>query len=135
MQRVLLAILSSLAIMYVIPFPVYGALYAFAGLRPPTEGTAALFMLSVLVIKVGVATAFVLLYFLALESWARHWIRYAIIWWSMFAVVEVGQAITPDYSWPAAIGGIIAEALYFPLAAFVVFRFLGPRVEPATGVL
>ncbi len=132
MRKILLAIGLSLAIMYVIPFPVYGTLSALTGLQPPTEGSATLFLLSVLVIKVGVAVAFVLLYSLARDSWAGRWMLYALIWWLMFAVVEVGQAITPDYSWLDALGGIVAEAIYFPLAALVVVRLLSPR-KPIDG--
>jgi hypothetical protein len=127
MRSIVLAIGLTLVIMYVIPLPIYGAVSALTGLQPPTEGSPALFMLSALVIKVGVAVAFVLLFYLALDSWAKRWTTYALIWWLMFAVVEVGQAITPDYSWLAAIAGIVAEAIYFPLAAFVVARCLSPR--------
>jgi hypothetical protein len=132
MRKVLLAIGLTLVIMYVIPFPVYGALSAFTELQPPTEGSPALFMLSVLVIKVGVAVAFVLLFYLAHDRWANRWTTYALIWWVMFAVVELGQAITPDYSWLDAAGGIAAEAIYFPLAAFVVARLLRRRA-PVNG--
>ena len=127
MQKILLATGLSLVIMYVIPFPIYGALSALTGLQPPTEGSVALFMLSVLVMKVGVAVAFVLLFYFARDRWVKRWTTYALIWWGMFAVVEVGQAMTPDYSWLAAFGGIIAEAIYFPLAAFVVARLLKPQ--------
>jgi hypothetical protein len=127
MRKILLAVGLVLAIMYVIPFPVYGLLSALTGLQPPTEGSATLFLLSVLIIKIGVAVAFVLLYSLARASWAGRWMLYALIWWLMFAVVEVGQAITPDYSWLDALGGIVAEAIYFPLAALVVVRLLGPQ--------
>ncbi len=127
MRQVVVAIGLALVIMYVIPFPVYGALSALTGLQPPTEGSVALFMLSVLVIKLGVAVAFVLLFYLAHDRWAKRWTTYALIWWVMFAVVELGQAITPDYSWLDAVGGIVAEAIYFPLAAFVVARLLSRR--------
>ncbi len=132
MRKIVLAMGFSLVIMYVIPFPVYGVVSALTGLQPPTEGPVALFMLSVLVIKVGVAVAFVLLYSLARDHWAGRWTAYALIWWVMFAVVEVGQAMTPDYSWLAAIGGIIAEAIYFPLAAYLVARLVRPPVADAT---
>jgi hypothetical protein len=127
MRKILLAVGLVLAIMYVVPFPVYGLLSALTGLQPPTEGSATLFLLSVLIIKVGVAVAFVLLYSLARDSWAGRWMLYALIWWLMFAVVEVGQAVTPDYSWLDALGGIVAEAIYFPVAALVVVRLLRPH--------
>jgi hypothetical protein len=131
MRRVLPTIALTLVIMFVIPFPVYGTLAAFTGMEPPTEGSVAVFMLSVFVIKVGVAVAFVLLFALAYDYWAKRWATYAGIWWGMFAVVELGQAITPDYSWLDAAGGIAAEAIYFPLAALVVAQLLK---RPAAGV-
>ncbi len=71
--------------------------------------------------------AFVLLFSLARSSWAGRWPLYALVWWVMFALIEVGQAVTPDYSWLAAIGGIISEAVYFPLSAFVVARLIGSQ--------
>jgi membrane associated rhomboid family serine protease len=76
--------------------------------------------------KLGVAVAFVLLFFLARDSWIVRWTTYAFVWWVMFALIEAGQAITPDYSWLAAVGGIISEAIYFPLSASVVARLLAP---------
>ena len=42
----------------------------------------------------------------------------------MFAFIEIGQTITPDYAWLAAVGGMISEAIYFPLSAFLVARVL-----------
>ena len=122
MLRRFLTILAVWGIMVVIPFPIYGALSAFTGLEPPTEGTAFQFVLSVVVVKIGVALAFVLLYTLAQNRWAERWWLYAFVWWIMFAVMELGQAIVPDYSWLDAIGGIIAEAIYFPLSALIVVK-------------
>ncbi len=122
MLRRCLTILVVWGIMVVIPFPIYGALSVFTGLEPPTEGSALQFVLSVLIVKVGVALAFVLLFALARGSWAQRWQLYALVWWIMFAVMELGQAIVPDYSWLDAIGGIVAEAIYFPLSAFVVVK-------------
>lgn len=127
MLRRCLTILAVWGIIVVIPFPIYGALSALTGLEPPTEGSALQFMLSVLVVKIGVAFAFVLLYDLARNSWTQRWWLYALVWWVMFAVMELGQAIGPGYSWLDAIGGIIAEAIYFPLAAFIVVKLT--RVE------
>ncbi len=129
MSRILLAIASTLVIMYVVPFPVYGVLSATTGLEPPSDGSVARFALSVLVVKIGVAFSFVLLFFLARESWVGRWITYALVWWVAFTVMELGQAIMPDYSWLDAGGGIIAEAIYFPLAALVVARTLEARSE------
>lgn len=57
MLRRCLTILAVWGIIVVIPFPIYGALSALTGLEPPTEGSALQFMLSVLVVKIGVAFA------------------------------------------------------------------------------
>jgi hypothetical protein len=127
MKRLVPAVGLTLAIMYLVPLPVYGVLSALTGLQPPTGGSPAQFLLGVLVVKLGVAVAFVLLYYLARDRWVGRWRTYAFIWWSMFAVSEVGQAITPEYPWLAALGGIVAEAIYCPLAALVVARLLQPR--------
>ncbi len=37
----------------------------------------------------------------------------------MYVFGEVGQAISPGYTWLMAMGGIISEAVYFPLSAYV----------------
>jgi hypothetical protein len=38
---------------------------------------------------------------------------------------EVGQAIGPGYSWKEAIAGVISEAIYVPLSAYVARRMIG----------
>ena len=53
------------------------------------------------------------------------WKRYALVWWVMFAFMEAGQAILPEYTILDAAGGVVAEAIYFPLSALVVARLLG----------
>ena len=52
-----------------------------------------------------------------------------LFWWLMFALGETGTAIRPGYSWPEAIGGIVAEAIYLPLAAFLTGRLVADRLE------
>ena len=126
-HRILLGIALTVVITFVVPLPIYGTLYALTGLQIPTSGSPAQFMVSVIVMKLGVAVAFVLLFSLARNGWTARWTTYALIWWVMFAFIEVGQAVTPDYSWLAAVGGIISEAIYFPLSAFDVARLLHPR--------
>ena len=83
-------------------------------------------MLGVLVSKAGTAIVFVLLLHFAPESLARRWRLYAALWWTFFFFGEVGQAIGPGYSWLEAVGGIIAETIYCPLAAWVAQRLLRP---------
>jgi hypothetical protein len=78
--------------------------------------------LSVLVSKAGTALAFVGIFALGQETLATQWLAYGLLWWGMYVIGEVGQAIGPGYSWSEAVAGIISETVYFPLAAFVVAR-------------
>ncbi len=129
MQRLMLAILATLAIMYLVPFPIYGGLSMVTDIEPPSPESPGLFMLSVLVVKVGVAVGFVLLFYLGRSRWVEEWKVYSGVWWTMFAIMEIGQAIVPDYTWLDAFGGIIAEAIYFPLSAVVVARLIRPLAD------
>ena len=90
---------------YVIPFVVYAAFSAFGGLQAP-PGSPMRFLVSVAVSKLSHAIAFVLLFRMAGGALAGSWLVYALIWWVMFAVGEVGQAIGPDYSWKEALASV-----------------------------
>lgn len=127
MGRIALSIGLTFVIMNVGAFIAYGTFSALVGLQPPANGSPAQFVLSVFVVKLGLAVGFVLLFHVARETWAGRWTHYALIWWVMFAVTEVGQAIGPNYSWLEAVAGIIAEAIYCPLAALAAVRVLNPR--------
>ena len=120
-----LAFLSTLVIMYVVPLPVYGLMSAIGWVEMPDEGTPGQFMISVLVVKIGVALGFVLLLRAASGVFAPRWLLYGAIWWLMFAIVEIGQAIGPNYSIGDAVGGVIAEVVYFPLSSWATVRLLG----------
>ncbi len=124
MKRTIAAIFLTLVIIFMIPFVVYG-LFATAGLVQTPDGPPGVFLLGILVDKLGVAVAFVLIYRLAREGFAGRWWLYALIWWIMFVFGELGQAPGPDYTWMEALAGVISEAIYFPLAAWVVVRLLG----------
>jgi hypothetical protein len=115
----------TLVIMYFVPLPVYGLISVLWGLEPPGDGSPASFMLAVLVMKVGVSLGFVMIFYLARDAFGGNWRPYALVWFAMFALTEAGQAIGPGYSWMEAIGGIISEAIYFPLSAFLVDRIVG----------
>lgn len=125
MGRIALSVVFTLVIMYVVAFLIYGGFSALVGLQPPRDGSPAQFLLSVLLVKLGLAVGFVLLFYVARETWTGRWMVYALIWWLMFAVTELGQAIGPGYTWTEAGAGIIAEAIYCPLAAFLLARLLG----------
>ncbi len=124
MTRVVLAILIVLLLIFVIPIIIYGSLSALTGLKTPEGASPMMFLLSVFVIKIGTATAFVLLFYIARNTLGGRWLMYAFIWWLMFLVGEIGQAIGPSYSWLEAFGGVISETVYFPLSAFITSRLV-----------
>ena len=127
-MKVFLSIVLTFIIMNVGTFVAYGGASAIFGLQPPTDGSPTQFMLSVLVVKVGMALAFVLLFAPARAFWIGSWLGYTFVWWLMFAIVEIGQAIAPNYSIMDAGAGIVAEAIYFPASAFVTARLLREQV-------
>lgn len=109
----------TLAIIYLVPFVVYAGFSVFGGLQPP-EGSPTAFLLSVLVSKIGTAIAFVLIFYFARDTFGTQWGLYAFLWWLMFVIGEIGQAIGPDYSRQEAVAGIISETIYFPAAALAL---------------
>ena len=130
-RSAILAFISTLAIMYVVPLPVYALMSALGLVEMPDNGTPGQFMISVLVVKIGVALGFVMLLWFAPSVFTARWLLYATIWWLMFAIVELGQAIGPNYSIGDALGGVIAEAVYFPLSSWAAARLLGYRGDTA----
>jgi hypothetical protein len=120
MGRIVLSIILTLAIIYVVPFLVYAIFSATTGLKPPEDVSPLRFLVSVFVTKAGTAIGFVLIFYFTRDSLSGQWLLYAFIWWLMFIIGEVGQAIGPNYSWTAAVAGIISETIYWPLAAFAV---------------
>jgi hypothetical protein len=127
-MRHILSIISTLVIIYIVPFILYAAATVVWDLKPPDDAPAWQFLLGVLVSKTGTAIAFVLIYHFAKAGLDRKWLLYAFIWWVSFAIGELGQAIGPNYTWKEAVIGIISEAIYFPLAAVVIDRLTGARV-------
>ena len=127
----ILAFVSTLVIMYVVPLPVYALMSGIGLVEIPDEGTPGQFMISILVVKIGVALGFVLLLRFASGVFATRWLLYGAIWWLMFAIVEIGQAIGPNYSVGDALGGVIAEAVYFPLSSWATVRLLSHGKDAA----
>jgi hypothetical protein len=124
-MKLFVVLLSVLAIIFVVPFLIYAATSAIIGLETP-GGSPLAFLTSVLISKIGTALAFVLLFYFAKESLSGQWALYAGIWWMMFAIGEVGQAIGPNYSWQEAVAGVISESVYLPLSAYLVNWFIRP---------
>ena len=125
MAKVIKCIFLVLVIIYIVPFLVYSLFSIVAGLRPPEGASPLQFLLSVLVSKVGTSFAFVLILYLARQSLVGRWLGYALIWWVMFIIGEVGQAIGPHYTWKEAIAGMISETIYVPLAAYATNWLIG----------
>ena len=125
MAKVILSILLVLIIIYVVPFLVYGIGSAVAGLKTPEGASPVQFLLSVLVTKIGTAITFVLIFFFARNSLSGQWLLYALVWWLMFVIGEIGQTIGPNYSWKEALAGMISETVYFPLAAYLTNWLIG----------
>lgn len=111
-------------VIYIVPFAVYSSFSMVAGLKPPSESSPLRFLLGVAVSKLGTALVFVLIYFIAGEAFAGSWWVYAVLWWLMFVIDEIGQAIGPNYNWNEALAGIISETIYFPLSAYLVYLLL-----------
>jgi hypothetical protein len=120
MENVMLSIVLVLAIIYLVPFLVYGLGSAVAGLRTPAGVSPKQFLISVLVSKIGTALAFVLIFYLARSALVGQWLLYAFVWWLMFVIGEIGQAIGPNYGWKEAVAGAISETLYLPLSAWLI---------------
>jgi hypothetical protein len=118
-MRIPLAIMAVWAVIFIIPVLVYGLSSAITGLQPPGESPG-MFLLGVAISKFGTAIAFVLIYSLAQDPLRGQWLAYAALWFVMFAIGEVGQAVGPDYSWQEAILGVISEAIYFPASGLIV---------------
>lgn len=119
-----LSVVASFLMMNLVTFMVYSGLAVLVGLQPPDVGSTEQFFISVLLVKVGLAGGFVLLFYVARDVFGRQWVLYATIWWGAYTVIELGQAVGPNYSWLDAAGGIIAEAIYFPASAWVSRRLL-----------
>lgn len=120
-MRALAAVAAVWGILFVVPFVIYGSASALFGLKPPT-GPAWQFLLSVAVTKVGTAAAFVALFVSCRVAWRGHWLQYAGIWFLMFAVSEIGEAVKPAYTVAYAMLGILSEAIYLPLSALMIGR-------------
>lgn len=117
------AIIAVFLTVFLVPVLVYGTLSRLTGLKPPGEDPVA-FLAGVAVSKIGTAIAFVGIWFLARDSLGPLWLAYVALWWVMFVLGEIGQAIGPDYSWSEALGGIVSETIYFPASGLILLWLL-----------
>lgn len=70
---------------------------------------------------------------IARGSLSDRWGLYALLWWVMFVVGEVGQAIGPNYTWKEALAGILSETIYVPFSALVTNWLIGNRQRCLAG--
>lgn len=124
MARLLIAVLSVFAVIFLVPIFIYGFFQTYGGAAIPEGSTPAAFLFGVAVSKAGTAAAFTAIYSLSRPALADRWLHYSAWWWLMLVMGEMGQAIGSDYSWPNAIAGIASESIYLPLSAFVLHRIL-----------
>jgi hypothetical protein len=124
MMLVVWATLAVLAIIYVVPFVIYGIAGALGGVEIPQEASPHRFLLGVLITKAGTAVAFVIVFWLTSAVWTDRWLAYGAIWFVMFAASEIGEAISGRTSTSEAALGILSEAVYAPAAAFVAHVLL-----------
>ncbi len=122
--RIILATIVTLVIFHIVAFAVYGTWSMLTGLQPPTPDSPGTFLLSVFVQKVGHSLAFVLIFYFGRSVFGQRWLLYAFLWWLFSVFGEFGEAIMPAYSVQEACAGVIAEAIYFPLAAFITMRLI-----------
>ena len=126
-SRIALAIVLTLVIFHAVAFAVYGTWSLVTGLEPPTPDSPGTFMLSVFVQKLGHSMTFVLMFYFARAAFGQRWLLYACLWWVLSVFGEFGEAIMPAYSFEDALAGVIAEAIYFPVAAFITMRLIVSR--------
>ena len=125
MAGTLTAIVLVFLTMHLRAFVAYGSFAALFDLPAPAGVTPAQLFQAVFLMKLGLSIAFVLLFRVAREVWVNRWLHYALIWWVMFVLMEIGQAMLPNYSWMEALAGVISETLYCPVAAFITAKLLG----------
>ena len=127
MTKIILNIVLVLAVIYIVPFAVYALATVVTNLKPPEGASPSRFLMSVLVSKIGTAIAFVLIFYFARSALSGQWLLYAFIWWLMFVIGEIGQAIGPNYTWTEAIAGILSETVYLPLSAYLTHWLIGGK--------
>ena len=124
MLRIAPTIALVLIIIYAVPFLVYALFSIVADLKPPGRLAGALSHKRIR-LQTGNGAGVRSIFYIARGSLSEQWLVYALLWWVMFVVGEIGQAIGPNYTWKEAIVGMVSETIYVPLAAYVTNWFLG----------
>lgn len=120
---ILLGCILTLIVIFIVPILIYGLFTFFFGLKEPEKKLK--FFVGVLLQKTGTAIGFVAIFYLGRAYFLDYWLLYGFIWFAMFALTEAGQTFMSNYSKKEAAAGIISEAIYFPLSAFILSRLIG----------
>jgi hypothetical protein len=78
-----------------------------------------------MVTKLGTAVAFVSIFAVSRAIWGPRWLLYAMLWFVMFAFSELGEAVSGRTTKQEALLGVVSEAIYTPLSAFITQWFVG----------
>ena len=117
-MNILLSFLLTLVIIFVVPIIIYGFFVKIFGIKEPDKKLS--FFTGVLIEKIGTSVGFVALFYFGKDFFINNWLLFGFVWFVMFAFTEIGQVYITGSSKKEALAGIISEAIYFPLAAFVV---------------
>jgi hypothetical protein len=123
--KLIMAMLLVLVVIYVVPFLLYGGASVLWDLRPPTSASPSRFLFGVLVTKLGTAFAFVAIFAVSTATWGPRWMLYATLWFVMFVFSELGEVVSGRWTTLDAVLGVVSEAIYFPVSAFITQWLLG----------
>lgn len=121
-METIFASLLTFLIIFIVPTLIYGVFSKFFGLKEPEKKVK--FFVGVTIQKLATVFGFIALFIMAKETFDDNWLAYGFTWFIMFAVTEIGQVYLSNYSKKEALAGIISEAMYFPLATFMVHSIL-----------
>ncbi|PJZ23877.1 hypothetical protein CH352_18935 [Leptospira hartskeerlii] len=120
MKLVIMGTLSTLGVIYIIPFIVYSVFSVLIGAKIPEGASPIQFLISVLIVKLGTAIAITSIFYLSKNIFYERWLLFSFLWWVMFILGEFGELMLPTYSWKEAFGGIVSETIYTPLSIFIL---------------
>lgn len=120
MWPIVLSFVLVLTVQYFVPFIVYSMFTLTAGLKPPVDKSPIMFILGIVISKLGITAAFVLIYLFTLPYFQIHWLVYAVLWWALFVSDEIGKAIGPKYTWKEAMAGSVSHTITIPLSVLIV---------------
>ena len=117
-MNIIFSFFSTFIIIFIVPILIYGSFVYFLKIKEPEKKL--IFFFGVSLQKFGTAMGFVTLFYLGKEHFVDNWFQYGLVWFLMFAMTEIGQAFLDNSPKKEMAAGIISEAIYFPLSAFII---------------